>query len=97
MALVSVQHKTITATARQFDGSYAALTDIMDARGKVGLNVSLLFDNTGASITRVTMSGGQLGATLTVNQTDWVVFPPNLADPAYVITAAQGSANWTIV
>lgn len=97
MALVNVQHKVITASARQFDGSTAALVDIMEARSKVGLNVNLTYDNTGASIAKATISGGSIGATLTFAPTDWVVFPSNAAEPAYVLSAAQGAANWTIV
>lgn len=92
MALLPVTHKPTAAQARQFDGSLEAFLDILSARPKQGVSVQLGFADDG-SFTLMTMSGGAVG-NVSLNLTDWAIFPTDINEPAFSLTNAQALARW---
>jgi hypothetical protein len=95
MALVNVQHKPTTGTARQFDGSFAALTDVLSARSLARATLTITYDNAG-NMASFTISGGGFSGTVTVSLNDWIFFPSD-GSPAFSIASAEASSKWAIV
>lgn len=95
MALVNVQHKPVTGTARQFDGTLAAFSEILAARPLAGVRASVEFHSTTGALNRVTIDGGAFG-NVVLNVNDWIVFPAD-GSPPLSIPAAQATAEWQVV
>jgi hypothetical protein len=95
MALVNVQHKPVTGTARQFDGTLAALTDILSGRSNANIQVLCTF-NAAGSFTSITVSGGAFGS-VTAVVGEWVVFPSDTSQAPYSVSATAAAADWQTV
>ena len=95
MALVPVQHKVVTGTARQFDGTLTALTDILSGRPNANIQVNCQFSSAGSFVS-LTVTGGAFG-NVKAGLNDWVVFPADATLPPLSVTAAEATANWQIV
>lgn len=95
MALVPVAHKPVTGNARQFDGTLAALTDIMSGRSNANVTVTCTFDATGAFV-GLSVSGGAYGS-FSVKKDDWVVFPTDVNLKPIAVPAAEANNEWTVV
>jgi hypothetical protein len=95
MALVNVTHRPVTGTARQFDGTLAALTDIITGRPMSNASVVCGF-NAAGNFTTLRVSGPAFGD-VTVAIGDWVVFPTDPALRAMAVTAAAATAEWQTV
>lgn len=95
MALVPVTHKPVNGTARQFDGTLTALTDILSGRPNANIQVNCQFNAAGAFVS-ITISGGAWG-NVRAGLNDWVVFPTDSTLQPLSVTAAEASANWQLV
>lgn len=93
MALLPVVQKPLTGQARQFDGTLDSLLDLLNGRSKANLAVSLQFDQAGTFV-RVSLTGDELGGSLSVGVGDWAIFPTNPAQPAFALTNTEATASW---
>lgn len=93
MATVPVTHKPTPAHARQFDGSLEAMLDIINARGKNNVVVTLRFNGAG-DFSHMDVSGEQAGGSLSLDVGDWAVFPDDPAQPAFSLPAARAGDDW---
>lgn len=93
MPLVPVTHKPTPAHAKQFDGTLDVFLEIINARPKGGLRVSIGFDGSG-NFTSLQLSGPSVGASITLGVGDWVVFPDDADEPAFSLDNERALALW---
>lgn len=93
MALLSVTHKPVTGTARQFDGTLQAFLDIINGRPKSGLHADCRFNEAGDFIS---LTVAAPNGTVALNLGDWVVFPTDTTAPPLRLTNAEAIAAWQV-
>lgn len=96
MPLVPITHRAVTAQAIQFDGTIPSLLTIFGVRPQDHPNMQVTMQLDAAASVASVYLGANGGGALTFGPGDWVVFPDDTSQSAFVLGDADYQRDWSM-